>query len=1163
MLRWDSVGAWAGMPLRRIAVLAALAAGLEISAAAQGLTGQISGRVLDPSGQAVANATLELVNNETSQTRASVTDATGTFVFTQILRGTYTLSATVPGFKRFENHDIVLSAAERLVLSDVTLQLGEVSQSVSVTAEAARVHTQSAERAGLVTSGQIQELPVKGRDVMDVVRTLPGVVDTGAHEAPGFSSVGGMRINGSRGGTINVALDGVSAVDVGSMGGPLFTPNMDSVAEIKVLLTNYQAEYGRSSGGTISTITKSGSKSFHGSAAYFKRAEWLNANEYFNNRNNLEKPRYRYNYPYYNIGGPVLIPGLDFNRNRDKLFFFWSQDYLPRKLPSGQGRATFPTELERRGDFSRTFDTNGVLFPVLDPLNNRMPFPNNVIPQSRIDPNGQGLLNVFPLPNAFDPNRTYNSVFESVNEQPRHEEILRTDWNVGPKTTFFARGVYGKEWWKGQFRSLLASSFWPQMGVRFDLRTRGLSSSLIHAFNPTLVNEFNFGISRARSQVSATSQEELDRNNREKLGLNVPQFYPQNNPLNVLPNAVFGGVVGASQLWIESRFPYFGTFNTYILSNNITKIQDRHNIKAGIYIEKVANNKRMYGPFNGTYDFSRNVNNPFDANHPFANALLGSVNSYTEASRHPVGHGRYLNFEWFVQDNWRVHRKLTLDVGMRFYRIDPIWSEGDDLAIFSPDAFSLDQAPRLVEPYRTTPTSPRLGRNPNTGEILPEVKIGTLAPGAGEFYHGMQVLHERVAKTPPIQLAPRIGFAWDMFGDGKTAVRGGAGMFYDLFNVDLVLGLLVQPPITNIAVVNYTTIRDLLGTPASLSPSDVFGFERDYSPPRMYNWSFGIQRNVGFGTVLDVSYVGTVGRFLRQRRNLNAVPYGTNFLPSSIDTTVAGNRPLSANFLRPLRGHGDISYIEFSSNSNYHSLQTHVNRRFTQNLMFGLSWTWSKAMDLADSDTVLNPLLDSRMRHYGKSAFDRTHNFVVNYNYQLPDASATWNNVFSRLVLDHWSVSGITTFMSGAPIGLGYSLVQAVDLTGAAGAGVDSRVVLTGNPNLPKSERTRVRHFRTEVVRPPTRDDFGIGNAPKDPIRGPGINNWDISIIKDFPFGRESAKAVQFRWEMYNAFNHTQFSSVDTAGRFDAAGRQVNGRFGEYTAARQARRIQMGLRINF
>jgi hypothetical protein len=246
-------------------------------------------------------------------------------------------------------------------------------------------------------------------------------------------------------------------------------------------------------------------------------------------------------------------------------------------------------------------------------------------------------------------------------------------------------------------------------------------------------------------------------------------------------------------------------------------------------------------------------------------------------------------------------------------------------------------------------------------------------------------------------------------------------------------------------------------------------------------------------------------------------------------------------------------------------LQVQANRRISTSLAFGVAYTWSKAMDLVDgNNNNVNPFINPRIRNYGKAGFDRTHNLTINYVYKLPGLSKRWDNVVTRQVLDGWELSGITSFISGAPLGIGYSTVQGTDLVGGSGSGVDSRVVLTGNPNLPKGDRTFARYFNTSVVQPPTKANFGVGNAPKDPIRGPGINNWDISVFKNFKLSPEGRVGLQYRLEMYNAFNHTQFSGVDTTARFDlTTGAQVNGLFGSYNAARDARRIVMGLKLHF
>ncbi|MEJ7607919.1 MAG: TonB-dependent receptor [Bryobacteraceae bacterium] len=381
----------------------------------QGLTGSISGTLSDPSGSAIPGAEVTLTNAGTNQTRETKSQDNGDFVFTQLLPGTFRLSVSANGFRRYEQTNVSLTATERVVVGRIELQVGELTQTIQVEAQTARLQTESAERSGLISTYQLQNVPLKGRDYLGLVRLLPGVVDTQNRNAPGWNNFSNISINGNRTGTVNLTLDGISSLDTGSMTGPYLAPSVDAVAEIKVLLTNYQAEYGRSSGGTINTIIKSGTREFHGGAYYFVRNEAFNANEFFRNRDGLARPQYRFNYPGYFVGGPITAGR--FNKSREKLFFFWSQEFLPRKYPTSLQRRTFPTAIERQGDFSRSFDQNGALIGVTDPLT-RQPFPGNIVPANRIDKTGQALLNLLPLPNAVDPNRSYNALIQRLSINP-------------------------------------------------------------------------------------------------------------------------------------------------------------------------------------------------------------------------------------------------------------------------------------------------------------------------------------------------------------------------------------------------------------------------------------------------------------------------------------------------------------------------------------------------------------------------------------------------------------------------------------------------------------------------------------------------------------------------------------------------------------------------
>jgi hypothetical protein len=1136
----------------------------------QGLTGQLSGSVVDSSGSALPGVAVTVQNTGTQVSRDVLTGEDGTFVITELLAGTYDVTLSLTGFKTYKQTGVALSANERVALRPITLDLGQVTETIAVTAEAARVQTQSAERSGLITQEQLKEVTLKGRDYVGMLRLLPGVIDTANREAPGWNNIGGIAINGGRNNTINLTYDGVTNLDTGSNTGPFLAPGLDSIAEIKVLTSNYQAEYGRSSGGTINVVTKSGSRDFHGGGFFAKRSESLNANEWQNNKANAVKPPYRFNYSGYNIGGPIVLP--HFNSERNKLFFFWNEEFLPRTDPGTLIQRMVPTALERQGDFSQSFDTNGALIVIKDPTTGQ-PFPGNKIPANRIDANGQALLNLFPLPNATSPQRQYNYTFQSSFEHPRNDQVLRVDWNVAPKTTFYSRLNFGYEAYKGGWGFVLNNANWPQLPIAYEIHSYGIVNTLLHTFDPSLVMEVTVGLNHGKQTVAPLTPADLDRNDRNNVGLGgLPVFFPTANPSRIVPNVSFNPaglalpangtsntVSQMGQLGVEGRYPFFGQNDIWNSSINLTKVAGAHNMKAGLFFEHTTRPAARSSTFNGNFNFDRNTANPLDTNYPFSNAILGYVNAYSEATSHPDANARFTNIEWFVQDNWRLRRNFTVDAGVRFYRIGPTQSVGDQLAVFEPSLFDQSQAPLLVQPV-STPDG-RRGLNPLTGEILPAVKIGTYVPNSGNVSNGVKVFDNGILNTPAIQVAPRVGFSWDVFGDGKTAIRGGWGLFFDRFNDDIILQQVELPPLVNTPTANYTTISALLQTPLSLSPATSRYIDSNYHPQHIHNYSIGVQRDLGWKLLADVAYVGSKGRDLLQTRNINAVPYGADFLPANIDPTTGGALP--ANFLRPYRGYGDILVSEFAAFSDYDALQVQVTRRYAAGFRFGTSYTYSVAKNVGGTtgtvNPTVNPFLNERDRNYADVG--RHHNLAVNYSYDVPGLSKFWNSAIVRGVFDNWQISGVTTALSGATLPLTYTIAGVSDLTGGQGNGLDTRVDFTCDPNLSRSDRNPNRAFATECVAPPSLATNRIGTARGDEIIGPGYLNWDITFAKNVPFG--AGKRVTFRCELYNAFNTVQFSAVNTAAVFNAAGQQTNNQFGQYTQARDARRIQLTARIDF
>ncbi len=1122
----------------------------------QSISGSIVGSVVDSTDAAVTGAEVTLVHRATGAQRKTQTDAQGDFVFSTLPPGEYSITVECSGFKRLTKEGINLSAAERLPVGRLTLQVGNVTESITVEARGAVVQTVSAERSGTITSAQVAQIAIRGRNVMELLQLLPGVVNRSDSDV--ISRGWNLIVNGNRQNTTSVTFDGMALNAIGNNNNSVLMISQDAVAEVKVLLSNYQAEYGRMSGANVQIVTKSGTKEFHGGGSYYKRHEQFNANNYFNNQVGAPKPRYRYNTFNYNIGGPVYIPG-KFNTNKDKLFFFWNQEFWPLKTGTALQRITVPTQLERIGDFSQSVDLNNKLIVINDPTTGK-PFPGNVIPANRVDPNGRVLLTVFPLPNFFDRGISggkYNYIFQGENDQPKQATTLKIDYNLNSNNFLTVNYSAHKDANQGPFVG--HSINW---GVLNDKRTfdgQGVIGSFKRIFSPTLINELNAGyVDRPEREIVSDGISALQR---DKIGFKVGQFNPKANPLNVLPAVAFGGVNAPAVIGYDGRFPLYTNHKTFTVNDNLTKTFAAHITKVGFYYDFIfrgASDNSLI-PF-GSFDFGRDANNPLDTNYAYSNAALGIFRNYTESTDRPFPEWRLSNIEWFAQDSWKVTRRLTLDYGMRFMLVAPIWEKGNRISGFLPGAWDPSKAVQLIQPRMVG--GKRVGIHPVTGAVYPVSAIGFVAPGTGSPVNGMvspltdPSLPRGLVKDRGVQYAPRFGFAWDVAGNGKTAVRGGFGMFYNRQNLDAqILAHAFMPPLVDNPQVPNSTFDTFL-TAGGLSPTqNVQGVDIIGKIPTVYNWNLTVQRDIGFGAVVDVGYVGSVGRHLMWQRDLNPVPPGANFQPKNIDPTT--NRAYSKQFLVPYTGYNNLIYREWAASSNYHSLQVTANRRFARGFQFGAAWTWSKAMDFNSSDqSTVSALLPVRVWNYGLSDFDRTHILKLNWLWQAPRAPVS--SAVVDKILNHWQISGIASFVSGNPTGVGWSTTTALDITGTPSQG--ARIVVLDNPVLPKSKRTFHRYFNTDVFRLPEVGTFG--NAARTVIRGPGINNWDIAVFKDFPV-TERAR-FQFRCETYNTFNHTQFSGLDTTARFDAkTGEQVNARFGELTGARSPRIIQLALRFLF
>jgi hypothetical protein len=1124
-------------------------------------TGRISGSVSDASGQAVTGASVTLTSEGTGSARGTTSDQSGNFTFAAVEPGLYTIKVELTGFQTHERKNVTLTASENLAVGDIKLATGAVTETVTVTAEGTPVDTGSYERSALISSRQMEMVAVRSRDITAMLKVLPGVSASEAYTEQ--ESLGGSfgsrvpNIGGARESFSTISVDGLPGNDMGTPAVFSSTLNFDAIGEVKVQMNSYRAESGRTGGATVNIVTKSGGQDFHGSLYGYKRSEKWNANDTFNNRNNVAKPRYDHKNVGFTLGGPLYIPGV-FNEKKDKVFFFYSFERLDTITPQPNRQLTMPTALERAGNFSQTFDVNGRLIVIRDPVTNA-PFPGNIIPTNRINRNGQALLNRFPMPN-FAGSRQFNYQFQESLDVPKNNHLVRLDFKPGASDSFYIRASHwnsdqgGSE---GGFAVAAGAANWGFIPMTYKFVDNSIVGNYTHIFGPRVVNEFSAGW-RKGSEDHIVAAGGIDSATRSAIGFGLGQFFPDANPLSLMPQASFASVpVNPPAFTYDGRFPLFGDDSIFSMSNNTTFLKGSHTFKFGVNFERSHNVEGKTATFGGRFLFDRDAQNPLDTGHSYSNAILGVFREYTESSSRPPTDGFADIAEGYLQDTWKVNRKLTLDYGLRLAWYEH-WRQGDEqAAAFAEERYDRARAPQLYQPVLVG--GQRRARHPVTGAILPAVFIGAFVPGTGDPFNGM--VTEADADYPdgfkdqePVLLEPRFGFAYDLTGDAKTALRGGFGIFHNLRPQGSFLrNLTQQPPVQLNPRVFYGTMDTLLSTAGATFPSNVRGWEKNIKTPVMYNFSFGVQRDIGWGTVVDLAYVGSLQRHLQVSRNINRVPAGARFLPQNQDPSRPGFA-LPDTFFRPFPGHENITIDSHDGVANYHSAQLAINRRFSGGFEFGLAYTYSQVKGTANTDGgEVSTYLDPNTRDYGFLNYDQPHVLVFNYTWDIPKATKLWDNPVVKLLFDDWQVSGITTFASGIPREITFTTVDGADITGGGDGG---RLNVSGETNqTPQDEQ----YLNVAAFSRPARGDFG--NSERLAARGPGINNWDVTFFKNFNIKGRSK--LQFRWEMYNALNHTQYLDLDRVARFDAQGNQVNARFGKAITARNPRIMQGSVRFTF
>ena len=1212
------------------------------TAGAQSVTGEISGIVVDPAGAVVPGASVQLTHDLSQTVHKFTTETNGAFIFTGLVPGTYSLRVTQAGFKATEQTGITVAAQERVDLHEVHLEVGEVTSAVEVTADAVHVATDSSDRSMDMNLKQILDDPTRGRNPVSLVMMMPGVQALAqSYDYRGWNGGGIPGINGGQQGQIILNFDGAASQDSGNLNTGYINPSVDSINEVKLLNQNYTAEYGGRTAGQLTLTTKNGTKQFHGTVYDYYRDESLNANEFFNNLTSVPRPRYRYQNPGGTIGGPLIVPGTRFNKARQKLFFFFSYDKL-YNTTVGNNTYTMPTLLERQGNFSQTVTTTGVLIPITDPTTGAV-FPGNIIPSSRISPQGQAMLNLFPDPApqglALDPtgNRGYNFRAVLPVSRPLDDKIFRLDYNPSTKVTTYVRLLQDYQAQNGYNTTVgPPGGAWGQFPDSYHVKSAGALGTLVYTFGPTLINEVSWGINRgsqgvipltdtsadtATGGVKTYQQSLLPLKDSNGNALTLPRINQNSNTMGLLPQVNFGfpsaftaqsagqSVNAAPTFSLDSRWPFTGTDQLQTLQDKVTWVKGAHTFKAGIYYERMARNVSVYSVYNeaGTYYFGSDRSNPGDTGYAYSNAILGSIFAYGDDNAKLTNHAHYSQFEWYLQDTFKASRRLTFDYGVRFGRVGDLNSVGANLGLFNAASYNPNQVGQLLFPAcsvavttTTCPTADKIAINPKTGVTFPYVRqdtFDTSSYAAGSLpYSGIKYYQTHFFNVAPIQVAPRVGFAWDMFGDGKTAMRGGfaiiGGRNWDVDYIGALSagqGPMMVPPTFLAPTVVYTSFTGLSGAQSVYTPQNLIGGTPNEIPESTYNWSYGIQRQLARGLIAEVAYVGNALKHgFAESYDSNAVPLLTTWKPSGCANPIQGGCPqtqfidpttnpanpgfYSVNLIRAMVGYAGIgNVIDYTENyvNHYNGLQMQLNRKVGR-IQWNLNYTFSRTIVYNnDSNTTLWQLVNAQLT---KNVLNRRHAINSNFAYDIPGGSRIWSNAFTKAVLDGWYLNGNISIFAGTPYTVSCSAASAPSeyWTGTPTADLPFRCEMGNNFYLPSGQypsptttpNLQVPLNAANFTLPPA-NSLGIGNTPPTLFYGPWLWNLDLSAAKMTHI--KEKVTLEMRVESFNTLNHFNPSNPNTSLTINfTSGANTNAAFGTVQSAQvQARHLALSARIRF